>query len=107
MKSLVLSLLILSSSLSIGGIEYPEVIETYMSGIEMEDQEQHDRIERALLALEGLDEVDMSIIVGYLLMLVGARQQEDDCGCDCCCDDLVEEEFGTCGSATYDVENCA
>lgn len=96
MKSLVLSMLILSSSLSIGGIEYPDIIETYLADIEMEDREQHDRIERVLLALEGLDENDMAIIIEYLLMLVEPKIPEDDYGCDCCCDDFIEEVWGSC-----------
>ncbi len=101
MKRLVLPLLLLVSSLSVGGIEYPEVIEAYLSDYEMKDQEQHDRIERALLALEGLDEADMAIIIGYLLMLVEPNSEVKDCGCDCCCDDLVEEVWGSCDLPSY------
>lgn len=104
MKRLVLAFLFSSSLL--GGIEYPEIIADYMSGIEFKEQEQHDRVERALLYLEGLDKEDLSMVANYLWMLISkVPYEESDCGCDCCCDDvidqMIEQEYASCG-----IEHC-
>lgn len=101
MKRLVLGLLFTSSLL--GGIEYPDMIASYMSGIEFEEQEQHDRVERALLYLEGMDKQDIQMIQLYLCMLLSRVVEESDCGCDCCCDvdDMIEEVWASCP-----IENC-
>lgn len=99
MKSLALSLLFLCSSCSVGSIEYPDLIESYLKLVKFEDQEQHDRIERVLLYLEGLDKEDMEFVATYLCMLLDNQPASTglDCGCDSCCDSLIDEEFATCG----------
>lgn len=98
MKRLVLPLLFCSSLL--GGIEYPQVIGTYLQGVVFKEQEQHDRVERALLYLEGMDQEDLKVVATYLwvVLLRNIPLEEDDCGCDCCCDvvEIVNEEFATC-----------
>jgi hypothetical protein len=99
MKRLVLAFLF--SSTLLGGIEYPEIIADYMSGIEFKEQEQHDRVERALLYLEGMDRDDLCMVAGYLCMILDRPVVEEDCGCDCCCDDvidqMIEQEYANCG----------
>jgi hypothetical protein len=102
MKSLVLSLLLLSSSLSLGGIEYPSLIACYLDGMQMDNQEQHDRVERALLYLEGMDREDLVSVMGYLCMIPQVPDVEVEYNCDCCCDDLIEEVWVACAQ-----ENCA
>ncbi len=103
MKRLVLSLLLLFPT-SFMAREYPSLVACYLDGIQMEDQEQHDRVERALLSMETMHREDLVMVVGCLFMILQKSEVEDDCGCDCCCDldEAIEEVWATCP-----LENCA
>ena len=102
MKRLVLSLLLLCPT-SFMGIEYPSLVASYLDGVQMEDQEQHDRVERALLYMEGMDREDLVMVMGYMCMIFQRPVEEEDCGCDCCCDidEMIEQEY-----ATHDDASC-
>lgn len=103
MKRLVLSFLLLCPT-SFMGRQYPSLVACYLDGIQMDDQEQHDRVERALLSLERMHREDLVILMGCLwVVLQKTAEVEEDCGCDCCTDDideLIETEYA-CG-----IENC-
>lgn len=101
MKRLVLSLLLLYPSI-FSAIEYPSLIACYLDGMQMGNKEKHDRVERALLYLEGMDREDLVSVMGYLCMILQVPDAEIDCGCDCCCDvdESIEKEFTTCGLST-------
>ena len=90
MKRLALGLLFMSSAT--GNVKYSDIIDTYLPP--MHDQEQYDRVERALLYLEGMEKEDLEIVMGYLVMVLNEPQEQDVC--DCCCDEMIEEEFGKC-----------
>lgn len=98
MKTLALSLLLLCPT-SFSAREYPSLVACYLDGIQMDDQEQHDRVERALLSLERMHREDLVILMGCLqLVLQKTAPVEADCGCDCCTDDIdqmIEEEFSS------------
>ncbi len=102
MKRLVLSLLLLCPT-SFMGREYPSLVACYLDGIQLEDQEQHDRIERALLSMETMHREDLVILMGCLCMIL-QKPEPEDCGCDCCTDldDMIEEVWDSCP-----LENCA
>lgn len=106
MKRVVLSLLLLCPSSFIGtplvAIEYPSLIACYLDDMQMESKAQHDRVERALLYLEGMDREDLVSVMGYLCMVLQVPDVETDCGCDCCCDvvEMIKEEFNTCELST-------
>lgn len=105
MKRLVLSLLLLCPT-SFMAREYPSLVAYYLDGIQMEDQEQHDRVEQALLSLERMHREDLVIMMGCLcLVLQKTVEAEEDCGCDCCCDDvideIIEQDYANCG-----IEHC-
>ncbi len=104
MKRLVLSALLLCPT-SFMGREYPSLVACYLDGIRMEDQEQHDRVERALLSMETMHREDLVILMGCLCMILQKTEEvEEDCGCDCCTDldEMIEEVWGSCP-----LENCA
>jgi hypothetical protein len=90
MKRLVLALLFMSSAT--GSVSYKEIVDLYLE--DMQDKEQHDRIERALCYLEGMEREDLEIVIGYLAVLLNTQPEPDVC--DCCCDEMIEKEFGSC-----------
>ena len=96
MKRVALALLFTSSLL---GTELPSLIAGYLDGIQMESQEQHDRVGQYLVLLESMSQEDLCLVMGYLCAKL--QDQQEDCGCDCCCDDLIEEELAKCS------ENCS
>ncbi len=90
MKRLVLALLFMSSAT--GSVTFPDIVDLYLE--DMRDQEQHDRLKRAIVYLEGMDKEDLDIVMDYLAMVLNVEQDRDVC--DCCCDEMIEKEFGNC-----------
>ncbi len=102
MKRVVLSLLFLCPSSFLGAprmaSEYPSLIASYLDSVQMDSREQHNRVGRALLSLEGMEREELVSVMGYLCMVLQVPDVEVDGGCDCCCDvdELIDKEFATC-----------
>ena len=100
MKSLVLALSLISSPLfcAYSRYDFYDTIELFLESCRIENDQQYDRLNGVLRAIESLDEREKDIIHAYVSMVAENAQLSACCCSDEDLDEMIQEVWDGCDS---------